>query len=104
MNSNEQTTPSTNRPHVVRRYANRKFYDTEASRYVTLAGMAELIRSGREVQVVDLATGREITAATYAQIICEEERRNPSLSPAELSRIIREGLRPAPQQQTVPQQ
>jgi polyhydroxyalkanoate synthesis repressor PhaR len=98
MSSNEQIAPSTSQPHVVRRYANRKFYDTEASRYVTLAGMAELIRNGREVKVIDLATGREITAATYAQIIYDEERRNPSLSTAELSRIIREGLRPAAQQ------
>ncbi len=96
MSSNEQSSPSipTSQPHVVRRYANRKFYDTEGSCYITLAGMAQLIRNGREVQVIDLATGREITAATYAQIICDEERRHPSLHTAELIRIISEGLRP----------
>ena len=60
---------------LIKRYANRKMYDTEAKRYITLDGIAELIRQEQEVKVIDHATGEDITAVTQAQIIFEQERR-----------------------------
>lgn len=89
---NDNGHPSKTTPHIIKRYANRRFYDIEASRSVTLAGIANLVRSGTEIEVVDLTTGREITSLTLAQIICDEQRRSPTLSTARLCRIIREGL------------
>jgi polyhydroxyalkanoate synthesis repressor PhaR len=60
---------------VIKRYSNRKLYDTQAKRYVTLEGIAELIRRGQEVQVVDHETGADITALIQAQTIFELERK-----------------------------
>lgn len=60
---------------LIKRYANRKMYDTEAKRYITLDGIAELIRREQEVKVIDHATGEDITAVTQAQIIFEQERK-----------------------------
>lgn len=89
---NDNGCPGRNTPHIIKRYANRRFYDIEASRSVTLAGIASLVRNGTEIEVVDLCTGREITGLTFAQIISDEQRRCPTLSPVHLSRIIREGF------------
>lgn len=77
---------------IIRRYSNRKLYDTQESHYVTLQALAALIRSGEEIQVTDHATGRDLTTATLAQIIFEEEKRGPRLPAAELRRIIQQGL------------
>jgi polyhydroxyalkanoate synthesis repressor PhaR len=60
---------------VIKRYANRKLYDTDAKRYITLDGIAEQIRRGREVHVTDHETGEDITAQIQAQIIFEEEKK-----------------------------
>jgi polyhydroxyalkanoate synthesis repressor PhaR len=60
---------------VIKRYSNRKLYDTASKRYITLDGIAELIRKGEEVHVVDHETGDDITAMTQAQIILEQERK-----------------------------
>jgi polyhydroxyalkanoate synthesis repressor PhaR len=60
---------------LIKRYANRKLYDTEAKRYITLDGIAELIRREQEVKVIDHETGEDITAVTQAQIIFEQERK-----------------------------
>jgi len=60
---------------LIKRYANRKLYDTEAKRYITLEGIAELIRQQQDVKVVDHETGEDITALTQAQIIFEQERK-----------------------------
>ncbi|TNF63965.1 MAG: hypothetical protein EP303_02095 [Deltaproteobacteria bacterium] len=59
---------------VIKRYANRKLYDTRDSKYVTLDRIAELVRSGEEVKVVDNRTKRDLTKVTLAQIIYEEQR------------------------------
>jgi polyhydroxyalkanoate synthesis repressor PhaR len=77
---------------LIRRYSNRKLYDTQESHYVTLQALAALIRAGEEFEVVDHATSRNLTTATLAQIIFEEEKRGPRLSVADLRRIIQEGL------------
>lgn len=77
---------------VVKRYANRKLYDTTTSRYVALDDIAALIRSGEEVEVTDNETGADLTAVTLAQIILEEERRRKSIASLPLLReLVRYG-------------
>jgi polyhydroxyalkanoate synthesis repressor PhaR len=77
---------------VIKRYPNRKLYDTEAKQYVTLEGLADLIRHGREVQVVDHATGEDLTAVTLTQIIVEQEKKGSGFLPqALLTGLIRSG-------------
>ena len=77
---------------LIKRYANRKMYDTRASRYVTLDGVADLVRSGEEVRIVDNETGEDLTALIFAQIIFEEEKRKKGLLELPVLRwIIRQG-------------
>ncbi|MCB1049886.1 MAG: polyhydroxyalkanoate synthesis regulator DNA-binding domain-containing protein [Acidobacteria bacterium] len=59
--------------HIIKRYGNRKLYDTEKSRYVALADVAALVREGHQVQVLD-AQNVDITAQILAQIIVEEQK------------------------------
>lgn len=66
---------------VIKRYPNRKLYDTEAKKYITLDGIAELIRQGEEVQVIDHATGDDLTALTLTQIIFEQEKKRGGFLP-----------------------
>lgn len=75
-------------PRVVKRYANRKLYDTTTSRYVALDDIAVMVRSGEEVEVTDNETGADLTAVTLAQIILEDERRKKSLLSLPLLRQI----------------
>ncbi len=60
---------------TIKRYPNRKLYDTEASRYITLEEIAEHLRVGGEVRVVDSRTGQDITSVTLAQVLVGEEKR-----------------------------
>ena len=64
---------------LIKRYGNRKLYDTSESRYITLDEIARLVRSGNDVKVIDNENGDDLTAITYAQIILEEEKRRSSL-------------------------
>jgi polyhydroxyalkanoate synthesis repressor PhaR len=64
---------------LIKRYANRKMYDTQASHYVTLDGVADLVRAGDEVHIVDNDSGEDLTALIFAQIIFEEEKRKNGL-------------------------
>lgn len=66
---------------VIKRYPNRKLYDTEAKQYITLDGIAELIRAGKEVSVIDYASGEDMTALTLTQIILEQEKKQSGLLP-----------------------
>ena len=66
---------------VIKRYPNRKLYDTQAKQYVTLDGIADLIREGQEVQVTDHASGEDLTALTLTQIIFEQEKKQSGLLP-----------------------
>lgn len=59
---------------VIKRYANRKLYDTRDSKYVTLDRIAELVRNGEEVKVLDNRSKEDLTKLTLAQIIYEEQR------------------------------
>jgi polyhydroxyalkanoate synthesis repressor PhaR len=77
---------------MIKRYPNRKLYDTEQSRYITLEKLATLVRSGEEIRVVGHRSGADLTAATFAQIIFEEEKKTPRLSIPALCEIIRRGL------------
>jgi polyhydroxyalkanoate synthesis repressor PhaR len=56
---------------LIKRYPNRKLYDTDAKQYITLEGIADLIRQGQEIQVIDNATGEDLTALTLTQIILD---------------------------------
>ena len=77
---------------VIKRYPNRKLYDTESRQYITLEGVADLIRRGQEVQVVDHATGEDLTAVVLTQIIAGQEKRRAGLLPqAVLTGLIRSG-------------
>jgi len=64
--------------HLIKKYANRKLYDTRASRYVTLEGIAQLVRDGHEIKVVDRDNGQDLTQVTLSQIVLEEEKRGPA--------------------------
>ncbi len=77
---------------VVKRYPNRKLYDTEAKQYVTLEGIATLVRDGQEVTVVDHATGEDLTALTLTQVIMEQEKKRRGFLPqAVLTGMVRAG-------------
>jgi polyhydroxyalkanoate synthesis repressor PhaR len=77
---------------VIKRYPNRKLYDTEAKRYITLEQIASLIRDGQDIQVVDHATGEDLTALTLTQVILEQERKlNGFLPQTVLTGLIQAG-------------
>lgn len=77
---------------VIKRYANRKLYDTEAKRYVTLEDLAELVRQGEDVRVLDHVTGDDLTSITLLQVAFEEEKKIGGLLPQVfLTRLIRAG-------------
>lgn len=65
---------------IIKRYSNRKLYDTKDSRYVTLLQIAEIVRGGEEVQIIDNNTKQDLTEVTLAQIIYEEQRQKVSSS------------------------
>jgi polyhydroxyalkanoate synthesis repressor PhaR len=78
--------------YVIKRYSNRKLYDTQESRYVTLEELEELIRAGKEISVVDVSTGEDLTSVTLAQIILESERNHRATLPtAFLHQLIKHG-------------
>lgn len=79
-------------PRVIQKYGNRRFYDSATSTFLTPRTIAKLIRQGESVQVINHATGEDMTAATMAHIILEEERIKPKVKPASLARIIRSVL------------
>jgi polyhydroxyalkanoate synthesis repressor PhaR len=77
---------------TIKRYANRKLYDIDASKYVTLDDLAEMVRRGEEVKVVDYASGADLTALTLTQVIFEQEKKLGGLLPqAILTRLLRVG-------------
>ncbi|MDB4966094.1 MAG: accumulation regulator DNA-binding protein [Myxococcales bacterium] len=76
---------------VVKRYANRKLYDTQRSRYVTLEQIAEMIRAGEDVKIVDNNSKEDLTAITLTQIIFEEEKKQSFLPLSALRNIIQSG-------------
>lgn len=77
---------------IIKRYQNRKLYDTDASCYVTLDEISEMIQQGEEISVVDNRNQKDITASTLTQIIFEKQKRSEVPVPiATLRHIIRQG-------------
>lgn len=75
---------------TIKKYANRRLYDTRVSRHVTLDGIRQLVAGGEDVIVIDDTTGRDITRNTLLQVIAEREQGGrPILSAAVLKQIIR---------------
>ncbi len=66
-------------PRLVKRYGNRKLYDTSESRYVTLDEIGRWVKAGEDVKILENDTGEDLTAVTFAQIILEEERRKSGM-------------------------
>jgi polyhydroxyalkanoate synthesis repressor PhaR len=77
---------------LIKRYVNRKLYDTETKRYVTLEDLANFVRQGEDVRVVDHATGEDLTSQTLLQVVFEEQKKIGGLLPQVfLTRLIRAG-------------
>jgi polyhydroxyalkanoate synthesis repressor PhaR len=75
---------------LIKRYSNRKLYDTAAKRYISLRDVALLIRDGEEVQVIDFDSGDDMTALVLSQIIFEQEKRQGgSLPKSVLAGLVR---------------
>ena len=75
-----QASPAEKPRRVIKRYSNRKLYDTKDSRYVTLLQIAEMVRTGEEVQIIDNNTKEDLTEVTLAQIIYEEQKQKATTS------------------------
>jgi polyhydroxyalkanoate synthesis repressor PhaR len=69
---------------IIKKYGNRRLYNTSASRYINLDDLAELVRNGNEVQVVDAKSGDDLTRVTLMQVIVEDAKDQPSGLPLEL--------------------
>ncbi|MCS6845088.1 MAG: phasin family protein [Caldilineales bacterium] len=77
---------------LIKRYPNRKLYNTQAKRYITLDDISELILEGHDVEVKDHETGEDLTGVTLSQIIFEREKRDAGYLPsALLANLIRTG-------------
>lgn len=73
---------------IIKKYANRRLYDTSASRYVTLDHLRELVSAGKDFQVVDAKSGEDLTRAVLGQIIFEQESKGENLLPVEFLRQV----------------
>ncbi len=73
---------------IIKKYENRRLYDSSTSQYVTLEDIANMIRNGKEVRVVDAKTGRDLTRVTFTQIIVEDTKGGPTGLPLELLRQL----------------
>lgn len=76
---------------LIKRYANRKLYNTQTSRYITLKGIGELLEVGSEVRVVDNETGEDITSVTLSQVLVDTERHNRGVPGTILTELIQRG-------------
>jgi polyhydroxyalkanoate synthesis repressor PhaR len=90
MSDSQQPVPSPDARRVIKRYSNRKLYDTKGSQYVTLLQIADMVRAGEEVQIIDNSTKEDKTEVTLALIISEELKARPRGIPlATLKALIR---------------
>jgi len=76
---------------LIKRYANRKLYNTESSRYITLKGIAQLLEDGEEVRVIDNETGEDITQVALSQILVDNKRAHEDPSDTLLTQILSRG-------------
>src|SRR3954466_14879163 len=84
----ESATETPTQPVVVKKYANRRLYNTESSSYVTLEDLANMVRQGRDFIVFDAKSGEDITRSVLTQIIVEEESKGRSLLPESFLRQL----------------
>lgn len=90
MTTNNKNDKAQSEPRLIKKYPNRRLYDTEISRYITLDEVRDLVMQGQEFKVVDKKTGRDITRSILLQVIAEqEEGNNPVFSTDYLSNVIR---------------
>jgi len=75
-------------PVVVKKYANRRLYNTESSSYITLENLADMVRAGRDFVVYDAKTGDDITRGVLTQIIVEEEGKGHNMLPTNFLRQL----------------
>jgi len=73
---------------IIKKYANRRLYDTESSAYITLERLAQMVRQKKQFRVVDAKSGEDITRAVLAQIIMEEESRGATMLPVNFLRQL----------------
>ena len=73
---------------IIKKYANRRLYDTESSSYITLEKLAQMVRQKRQFKVVDAKSGEDITRSVLAQIIMEEEARGTNMLPVNFLRQL----------------
>ena len=83
-----QTEASAAAPVIIKKYANRRLYNTESSSYITLDHLGTMTREGRDFQVVDAKTGDDITRSVLTQIIMDEEGRGQTMLPVPFLRQI----------------
>jgi polyhydroxyalkanoate synthesis repressor PhaR len=76
---------------LIKRYANRKLYNTQTSRYITLKGIAELIDGDEDVRVIDNESGEDITSVALSQILVDSEREGRRVSRPLLSGLLQRG-------------
>lgn len=76
---------------VIKRYHNRKLYDTTDSCYVTLEDIGEMIKQGEEIQIIDNTSKEDITSVTLAQIIFEEQKKKTNVQPMDTFKQIIQG-------------
>ena len=88
MNQNDDMNQSQHRAKIVKRYQNRKLYDTQQSCYVTLDDIAKMVRADEHVVVIDNKSKNDITAATLTQIIFEAEKKSAQFAPLKTLREI----------------
>lgn len=80
--------PAAPEPIIIKKYANRRLYNTESSTYITLEHLAAMTREGREFKVVDAKSGDDITHSVLTQIIMEEETRGQTMLPVSFLRQL----------------
>lgn len=92
METSQQHNGDDEKPRLIKRYANRKLYDTRDSRYVTLQQIAKFVREGEHVTIIDNTTKEDLTNVTLAQIIYEEEKKgaedNRAVAPVSTLRTL----------------
>ncbi|TDJ12465.1 MAG: transcriptional regulator, partial [Deltaproteobacteria bacterium] len=76
---------------LIKRYANRKLYNTQTSRYITLKGISELIEAGEEIRVIDNETGEDITKVSLSQILLDSERAGRQVPKSLLTDLFQRG-------------
>jgi polyhydroxyalkanoate synthesis repressor PhaR len=85
-------------PSIIKKYANRRLYHTEISQYITLEDVADMVRQGEDLKVVDARTNEDLTRAVLTQIIVEQEAKGENLLPIkflrEIIRMYSNNLRP----------